>query len=57
MSEAGWVGSLKYRKIPITSPGLIFVQKAFFAGLILGGGYFRRSSLLEGILRFRMGCA
>ena len=36
-----WVGlgnknSLKYRKIPIISPGLIFVQKAFLLGLFSG---------------------
>ena len=36
---------LKYRKIPIISPGLIFVQKAFLLGLvsgefIFGGGYY-----------------
>ena len=34
-----------YRKIPIISPGLIFVQKAFFLGLfsgelIFGGAYY-----------------
>ena len=44
-----------YRKIPMISPGLIFVQKAFFGGLIFGGAYFRRGLLLEGILRFKMG--
>ena len=36
---------LVYRKIPITSPGLLFVQKGFFAGLIFGGAYFRRGLL------------
>ena len=46
---------VKYCKIPIISPGLIFVQKAFFAGLIFGRAYFRRGLLLEGILRFKMG--
>ena len=35
----------KYRKIPIISPGLMFVQKAFLLGLlsgelILGGVYY-----------------
>ena len=35
----------KYRKIPIISPGLIFVQKAFLLGsfsgeLIFGGAYY-----------------
>ena len=29
---------MEYRKIPIISPGLILVQKAFFVGLIFGGG-------------------
>ena len=38
-----------YRKIPIISPGLTFAQKAFFAGLIFGGAYFRRGLLMEGI--------
>ena len=36
-----------YRKIPIISPGLIFVQKAFLLGLFLGelnfgGAYYWR---------------
>ena len=36
---------MKYRKIPIISPGLIFVQKAFLVGvfsggLIFGGAYY-----------------
>ena len=36
---------ISYRKIPIISPGLIFVQKAFFLGLfsgelIFGGAYY-----------------
>ena len=30
--------------------------KGFFAGLIFGGAYFRRGSLLEKILRFKIGC-
>ena len=47
----------KYRKIPIISPGLIFVQKASLAELIFGGAYFRRGLLSEGILRFKMGLA
>ena len=37
---------LEYRKIPIISPKLIFVQKAFFMGLfsgelIFGGAYYQ----------------
>ena len=28
---------MKYRKIPIISPGLIFVQKAFLVGVFSGG--------------------
>ena len=32
---------LKYRKIPIISPGLILVQKAFLLGLISGELIFR----------------
>ena len=37
---------MEYRKIPIISPGLILVQKAFIVGLIFGGGtYFRRGLL------------
>ena len=45
---------MEYRKIPIISPGLMLVQKAFFVGLIFvgGGGYFRRGLLSEAILRF-----
>ena len=42
----------KYRKIPRTSPGPIFVQKAFLVGLfsgVEGGGL-----ILEGVLRFKM---
>ena len=45
----------KYHKIPIISPGLNICSKGFFAGLVLGGAYFRRGLLLEGILRFKMG--
>ena len=49
---------MSYRQIPIISPGLIFVQKAFLLGLfsgelIFGGAYL----LLGGILRFKMGLA
>ena len=33
-----------YRKIPIISPGLIFVQKAFLVA------YFRGSLFLEGLI-------
>ena len=46
-----------YREIPIINPGLILVQKAFFAGPIFGGAYFRRGLLPEEILRFKMGLA
>ena len=48
---------MKYRKIPIISPGLIFVQKAFLVGLFLGGACFQRGLFLERILRFKMGWA
>ena len=45
-----------YRKIPIISPGLIFVQKAFpVAGLIFGGAYFRRGLLSKGLFAFQNG--
>ena len=46
-----------YHKILIISSGLIFVQKAFFAGLNFGEAYFWRGLLLEGILCFKMGWA
>ena len=46
---------LKYRKIPVISPGLTFVQKVVSLGLFWG--YFRRGLLLEGILRFKVGWA
>ena len=36
-----------YRKIPIISPGLTFVQNAFFAGIIFGGAYFRRGLTIK----------
>ena len=40
-----------HKLIPIISPGLIFVQRVFFVGLIFGGTDFRRVlPLLEGIL-------
>ena len=42
------ISELSYSKIPIISPGLMFVQK---------GGYFRRGLLFEGILRFKMSWA
>ena len=48
---------LNIRKIPMISPGLVFVQKAFFAGLIFRGAYFLRGLLSEGVLRFKMGWA
>ena len=43
----------KYRKIPIISTGLIFIQKAFLLGLfsgelIFGETYFRRGLLMAG---------
>ena len=47
----------KCRKIPIISPGLIFVEKAFSLGLFSGGAYFWRGLLLKGILRFKLGWA
>ena len=48
----------QYRKIPIISSGLIFVQRAFLLGLFSGGAYqFRRGLLSEGTLRFKMGLA
>ena len=46
-----------YRKIPIISPELIFVQKLYLAGLFL---YFRGGEgdlLLEGVLCFKNGSA
>ena len=45
-------GMDEYCKIPIISPGLIFVQKAFSLGLFLGA-YFWRGLLLEGIFAFQ----
>ena len=44
-------GAYMYRKIPILSPGLIFVQKAFLTGLfsgdlIIGGAYYWREFCL-----------
>ena len=35
-ANAGIFMHLKYRKITVMSPGLIFVQKAFSLGLFLG---------------------
>ena len=49
---AGW---LLQRAYSSNNPGLIFVQKAFFSGLIFGVAYFRRGLLLEEILRFKIG--
>ena len=46
------VARVRYCKIPITRPGLIFVRKAFFAGLIFGGAFY-----WQGILRFKIGLA
>ena len=43
-----------YPKIPLISPGLKFVQKAFSLGLYSGGAYYRRGLLLEGVLGFKM---
>ena len=42
-----WTSKERYRKIPIISPGLIFVQKAFLLGLyseelIFGGACYRK---------------
>ena len=31
----------EYRKIPVTSPGLIQLRKGFWVGLISGGAYIR----------------
>ena len=57
-SQGGGTGSNTnievYRKIPIISPGLIFV---FFGALIFVGASFWWGLLLEGILRFKMGWA
>ena len=51
-----------YHKIPIISPGILFVQKVlvvglFFGELIFGGLYYQKALLSEGILRFKMGWA
>ena len=53
-----------YRKIPISRPGLIFVKKGCFAGLIISeelifgvGGGEGKGLLLKGILCFKMGWA
>ena len=45
-----------YRKIPIISSGLIFVQKAFLQGLFSGELILKGLSL-EGILHFKMSWA
>ena len=37
-----------YRKIPIISPGLIFVQKVVSAGLIFWGDYFLLGEIIIG---------
>ena len=44
----------RYRKIPIISPGLLFVQRVFL-WTYFREAYFRRGLFLEGILRFKMG--
>ena len=38
----------------IISPGLRFVKKAILLDSLLGGAYFQRGLLLEGILHFKM---
>ena len=38
-------------------PWAYICSKGFFAGLILGGAYFRRGLSSEGILSFKMGLA
>ena len=43
-----------YSKIPIISPGLIFVQKAVLAGLLLGELIVGGAYYLEEILCFKM---
>ena len=48
---------VNYHKIPIISPGLIFVQKAVLLSLFSGELIFGEAYLLEGILRFKMGWA
>ena len=56
----GCLATTGYHKIPIISPGLIFVQKAFLMGLFFGGAYtlyFQRGLLSEGILHFKIGLA
>ena len=46
-----------YHKIPIISPGLIFVQKAFLMGLFSGRLNFGGALLLVENLHFKMGWA
>ena len=50
---------MTYRKIPIISPGLIFVQKAFLLGLFLGelifgGAYYWRDFAFQNGLDLTM---
>ena len=44
-----------YRKIPIISPGLIFVQKAFLLGLFSGELIFGGTYYWKEFLCFKMG--
>ena len=41
---------INYRKIPIISPGLIFVQKAFLLGLFSDGLIIGRNFVLQNAL-------
>ena len=54
LDEIETLDILMKQSIPIISPGLIFLQKAFLLGL-LSGAYFRRGLLLERRLFFKMG--
>ena len=55
MSSFQW---LKITLIPKNSVQEPFIfSNGFFAGLIFRGAYFRKGLFLEGILRFKMGCA
>ena len=48
---------MAYRKIPIISPGLIFVQKAVLLGLFSGELIFGVAYYFKEFLRFKMGWA
>ena len=51
----GLLLNVKYRKIPVISPELIFCSKGLFAGLTSRGAYFLRGLFLEKILHFKVG--